>query len=61
LDLKCFILYSKISIKLYYFRDKTEELTRECSELKELNKSLADRVKSLESAVEVNSHIIETH
>jgi hypothetical protein len=56
-----FILFSKISIKLYYFRDKTEELTKECSELKELNKSLADRVKALESAVEVNSHIIETH
>jgi hypothetical protein len=50
-----------VSIKLYYFRDKTEELTKESSELKEQNKNLADRVKSLESAVEVNSHIIETH
>jgi hypothetical protein len=50
-----------ISIKLYYFRDKTEELAKESSELKEINKSLADRVKALESAVEVNSHIIETH
>jgi hypothetical protein len=56
-----FLLYSKISIKLYYFRDKTEELTKESSKLKELNKSLADRVKALESAVEVNSRIIETH
>jgi hypothetical protein len=37
----------------YYFRDKIEELTKECSELRESNQSLADHVQELESVAEV--------